>query len=47
MSEIVAPGVASDAFGKVESSGIEPIPIPERHGQPRELAFLWAGAFAN
>src|SRR5260221_13187871 len=46
MSEIVAPGVASDAFGKVESRGIEPIPIPGRHGQPRELAFLWAGAFA-
>jgi nucleobase:cation symporter-1, NCS1 family len=47
MSDIVAASVQSDAFGKVESSGIEAIPASERHGQPRELAFLWAGAFAN
>ena len=47
MSEMVTPGVDSDVFGKVESSGIEPIPAGERHGAPRELAFLWAGAFVN
>jgi NCS1 family nucleobase:cation symporter-1 len=47
MSDTVAANVISDAFGKVESSGIEPIPVSERHGKPRELAFLWAGAFLN
>jgi len=36
-----------DAFGQVESHGIEAIPEAERHGAPRELAFLWAGAFVN
>src|SRR5438445_8338336 len=36
-----------DEFGKVEASGIEPIPAAARHGRPRELAFLWAGAFLN
>src|SRR5438034_7614991 len=36
-----------DAFGKVETHGIEPIPERDRHGAPRELAFLWAGAFVN
>jgi NCS1 family nucleobase:cation symporter-1 len=38
---------ASDEFLKVEAAGIEPIPASQRHGQPRELAFLWAGAFVN
>src|ERR1700674_3811018 len=47
MSEVLAPGVDSDAFGKIESNGIEAIPAAERHGAPRELAFLWAGAFVN
>src|SRR5436190_4559449 len=37
----------TDAFGKVETHGIEPIPERDRHGAPRELAFLWAGAFVN
>src|SRR5439155_817910 len=37
----------ADAFGQVESHGIDAIPDSERHGQPRELAFLWAGAFVN
>lgn len=46
MSDVAAK-VESDAFGKVETHGIEPIPARERHGAPRELAFLWAGAFAN
>jgi NCS1 family nucleobase:cation symporter-1 len=47
MSDIVAQVVESDAFGKVESHGIDSIPAAERHGAPRELAFLWAGAFVN
>ncbi len=43
----VAVRVDSDSFGRVESHGIDAIPAPERHGAPRELAFLWAGAFVN
>jgi NCS1 family nucleobase:cation symporter-1 len=39
--------VTADTFGKVESHGIDAIPAHERHGAPRELAFLWAGAFVN
>lgn len=39
--------VSSDAFLKVETHGIDPIPEGERHGRPRELGFLWAGAFVN
>jgi len=39
--------VESDAFGKVETHGIDAIPAAERHGHPRELGFLWAGAFSN
>jgi nucleobase:cation symporter-1, NCS1 family len=35
------------AFGEVESHGIDAIPAGERHGAPRELGFLWAGAFVN
>ncbi|HKC18058.1 MAG TPA: cytosine permease [Candidatus Dormibacteraeota bacterium] len=45
MSEIAAR--EADVFGKVETHGIEAIPTGERHGRPRELAFLWAGAFVN
>jgi nucleobase:cation symporter-1, NCS1 family len=37
----------SDAFLKVETRGIDAVPETERHGHPRELAFLWAGAFLN
>src|ERR1700687_5986902 len=47
ISEIVGQRPAADAFGKVESHGIDAIPAAERHGTPRELAFLWAGAFVN
>ena len=47
MSDISASAPATDAFAKVESHGIEAIPAGERHGSPRELAFLWAGAFVN
>jgi NCS1 family nucleobase:cation symporter-1 len=39
--------VTSDAFLKVETHGIDAIPDAERHGRPRELGFLWAGAFVN
>jgi nucleobase:cation symporter-1, NCS1 family len=45
MSDVVRQ--AEDVFGKVETHGIEAIPASDRHGRPRELAFLWAGAFAN
>src|ERR1700693_6303210 len=47
ISEIVGQRVVADAFGKVETHGIDAIPAAERHGRPRELGFLWAGAFAN
>jgi NCS1 family nucleobase:cation symporter-1 len=47
MSAIPAQPVGSDSFGKVESHGIDSIPASERHGAPRELGFLWAGAFLN
>jgi len=47
MSDIAVSGAESDVFGKVEANGIEPIPDAGRHGRPRELAFLWAGAFIN
>ncbi|MDQ2922774.1 MAG: cytosine permease [Candidatus Dormibacteraeota bacterium] len=47
MSDIAAQAVQSDSFGKVEHRGIDSIPAAERHGAPRELAFLWAGAFVN
>ncbi len=47
MSEFSARSVEADAFGKVEAHGIDAIPAADRHGRPRELGFLWAGAFAN
>ncbi len=47
MNDVAVRAVDSDSFGKVESHGIDPIPAGERHGAPRELAFLWAGAFVN
>ncbi len=47
MSDIAIETGAVDAFGQVESHGIDAIPEAERHGAPRELAFLWAGAFVN
>src|ERR1700758_3264413 len=39
--------ITADAFGKVETRGVDAIPPHERPGAPRELAFLWAGAFVN
>src|ERR1051326_3305475 len=47
MPEVATETIVTDAFGQVESHGIDPIPDAERHGLPRELAFLWAGAFVN
>src|SRR5437660_10592274 len=47
MSDIAARQAEADAFGRVETHGIEAIPAAERHGAPRELAFIWAGAFLN
>lgn len=47
MSDIAAQAVDSDSFGRVESHGIDSIPTADRHGAPRELAFLWGGAFVN
>jgi NCS1 family nucleobase:cation symporter-1 len=47
MSEVAIRAVDSDSFGRVESHGIDAIPAAQRHGTPRELAFLWAGAFVN
>src|SRR3977135_3024021 len=47
MSEGAVHEVDPDSFGKVESRGVDAIPAAERHGAPRELAFLWAGAFVN
>ena len=45
MSDIARP--SEDVFGKVETHGIDAIPSEQRHGRPRELAGLWAGAFVN
>src|SRR6266550_2322397 len=47
MSDLAARPAEADAFGRVEAHGIEAIPAADRHGTPRELAFLWAGAFVN
>ena len=46
MGDAVAPG-GTDSFGQIERRGVEAIPPADRHGRPRELAFLWAGAFVN
>ena len=45
--ETAAEQTPGDAFLKVETHGIEPIPASERSGSARELGFLWAGAFVN
>jgi len=38
---------AGDEFLKVETHGIDPIPVAERKGHPRDVAWLWVAAFAN
>ena len=47
--EETGPSVAveGDQLFHVEAHGIEAIAAAERHGRPRDLAFLWAGAFIN
>jgi nucleobase:cation symporter-1, NCS1 family len=47
ISDPTATRTETAAFGEVESQGIEMIPPTGRHGRPRELGFLWAGAFVN
>jgi len=47
MADVATETTAVDAFGQVESHGLDAIPESRRHGAPRELAFLWAGAFVN
>src|SRR5690348_15848740 len=46
MSEIVALP-AEDAFGKVETHGIDAIPARDRHGRPRQPPGPRGGAFGN
>jgi nucleobase:cation symporter-1, NCS1 family len=38
---------AGDEFLKVETHGIDPIPLAERKGHPGDVAWLWVAAFAN
>jgi NCS1 family nucleobase:cation symporter-1 len=47
MNDVAVLAAEADTFGKVETHGIDTIPSAERHGIPRELGFLWAGAFVN
>ena len=47
ISDTSATRTEAAAFGEIESQGIEMIAASERHGIPRELGFLWAGAFVN
>ncbi|MFZ0214645.1 MAG: cytosine permease [Candidatus Dormiibacterota bacterium] len=37
----------ADAVFTIERRGIEAVPSEERHGRPRDLGFLWAGAFTD
>lgn len=41
------PEVTSDEFGKVETRGIDFIPLDERHGEPRALLAVWAASNIN
>src|SRR5438309_9310772 len=45
--QVVEQSAPTDAFLKVETRGIEPIPTSERKGSPRDVAWLWVAAFAN
>ena len=47
MTAQVVSDVQSDAFLKVESHGIDPIPGAERKGTARDVGLLWVAAFAN
>src|SRR2546430_11063693 len=44
---VVEQTAPTDAFLKVETHGIEPIPSSERKGSPRDVGWLWVAAFAN
>ena len=37
-------GVEADEFFSIETHGIDVIPLRDRHGQPRELFFIWMGS---
>jgi NCS1 family nucleobase:cation symporter-1 len=49
MSTVERPAVVTpaDDFLKVETHGIDPIPVDARKGTPRDVAWLWVAAFAN
>ena len=36
-----------DEFLRIELRGLEPVPSERRHGHPRELFFIWAGALSD
>ncbi|MGC1909406.1 MAG: cytosine permease [Candidatus Dormiibacterota bacterium] len=36
-----------DEFLRIELRGLEPVPPDRRHGRPRELFFIWAGALSD
>jgi NCS1 family nucleobase:cation symporter-1 len=38
---------SDDEFLRVELRGLEPVPEDLRHGHPRELFFIWAGALSD
>ena len=40
-------GHHGDEFGRVESRGIDFVPVTERHGRPRELFAIWAASNVN
>lgn len=44
---VVEQAAPADDFLKVETHGIDPIPVSERKGLPRDVAWLWVAAFAN
>jgi NCS1 family nucleobase:cation symporter-1 len=39
--------VPDDEFLRIELRGLEPVPPDHRHGRPRELFFIWAGALSD
>ncbi|MFT8361989.1 MAG: cytosine permease [Sporolactobacillus sp.] len=40
-------GSTIDAVGKVEQNNLTPIPLSERHGDPKDLFAMWAGSNIN
>ncbi|HUY25462.1 MAG TPA: cytosine permease, partial [Candidatus Saccharimonadales bacterium] len=36
-----------DEFLRIELRGLKPVPAELRHGRPRELFFIWAGALSD